>query len=360
MRNIHPVHHVRKHTEARTTGTENVKCQRVLIFSFFSGILSRGIPLYVANLCRGFEESGIRPRQFQCPRVFRRLPRPVLNLLFVFTEQMVVPLFGLAYDKVIYASNSVSILGSLSSRTAMVVHDFIPFRKKNRSFAAQYIRATQHAHALMGRDVVYVSRSTERVANRIRKFSRSRSFLFPNAFYRFLELQEDEPQQRSDHVLLCSGWGANKDLPGALQLYLQSELYRDRPLYILGLAGRTSAVEEFCRNNPAVKDRIIALAELSDREVLKSYEQAAWVWVHSRKEGYGRSVAEARLCGRAVVASAIAPFREQQDPYTYFYFDVESFESAIARCENAKETATKRSPVEHDLLLAEIQRYCRT
>ncbi|MBS1804114.1 MAG: glycosyltransferase [Acidobacteria bacterium] len=268
-----------------------------------------------------------------------------------------MPVLGMRYDKVIHASNSVSIIGCLTRRTAIIVHDFISVNQRNTAFAARYIRATQRILSAFGRDVIYVSRSTERVGRRSRLFRKSRTFYFPNAFYRFLEKRTEPFMERGEQILLCSGWGKNKDLEGALDLYSRSELYKHRSLQILGLAGRNAIVDEFRGRSSIPQEQIEVLPEMSDADVIKAYQSASWVWVHSRKEGYGRSIAEARFCGGAVVATSISPFREQRDEFTFLYSDLEEFKNAVVECERASHLASARQPHEHDLLKAEIGRF---
>lgn len=331
----------------------------ILIFNFFGGLLNRGIPLYVDNLCAAFEYAGVSCRQFTCPRFLRRLPRPFLNILFVLTEQLVMPVLSIAHDRTIHSSNSVSVLGAFSKRTALVVHDFIPNNRRNVALAARYIRMTQRIYAKLGGDVIYISKSTERIGRTIQYFPRSRSFRFPNAFYRFVQMRSERHPVRNEHVLLCSGWGASKDLGGALDLYLKSGLYKKRSLHILGLAGRKESVDLFCEQYPEVAKQILVYEKIDDVEVVRAYESAAWVWVHSQKEGYGRSIAEARLCGCRVVASNISAFREQKDELTFLYADLAGFESAAATCESAQVSNSIRVPTEHCLLQSEIERFCQ-
>jgi len=89
--------------------------------------------------------------------------------------------------------------------------------------------------------------------------------------------------ERCDEVLLCSGVGKNKDLIGALQLYLDSGLWRKRHVRILGLAGHIEIVDEFCHNNPQVKDMISVMPQVDDRNVVQAYQKAAWVWCIPRR-----------------------------------------------------------------------------
>ena len=332
----------------------------ILIFNFFDGVLSRGIPMYVQNLRIALEQHGFSCCEVRCPASLRRVPRVLLNLLFVAYEQAVVPIWGLAYDRVIYPYNSVSLLGSLMGGSLLVVHDFIPNSRRRTKFAARYIRATQRVYAWFGRDVALISRRSEMVARRARLFPRSRTFIFPNTFFRFMQQLRPEGGQRGEHVLLCTGWGINKDLPGALELYRASGLWQKRTLKILGISGHSEAVDAFCAKHREMADRITVLPRLEDDEVGEAYRAASWVWVHSREEGYGRSIAEAKLCGCRIVASDIAPFREQWDSTIFLYSGLSRFLEAWSRCESAAIADIPREPREHALLHQEIARFLRT
>lgn len=331
--------------------------RRFLISNFFGGVLQRGIPIYVQNLRIALEQEGITCREVRCPAMLRRLPHPWLGLLFITWEQLVMPVLSLGYDHAFYPYNSTSILDSVTGKSVLVVHDFIPNSRRNTKVLANYIRTVQRIHAWFGRDVIYVSRSTARIGKRSGRFPRSLTYLFPNSFYQFMKHVSDEPQARADAILLCSGWGKNKNLEGALRLYLESKLYRSRRLRILGLAGRRAVVEEFERAHAEVAGRIDVLGQVDDRTVVDAYQRAAWVWVHSLAEGYGRSIAEARICGSKVIATSIAPFREQADDATFLYRGLEQFQRAVANCEAMSGPVTRRPPPEHEILQSEIRRF---
>lgn len=330
---------------------------RILLFNFFAGILRRGIPVYVENLSIALECSGFKCYELRCPRILDALPRPAINVLFVLTEQLIMPIAGMFFDKSIYPHNSIALLAVFSSRASLIVHDLIPNHARDRKFSSRYVRATQRIFARCGGDVIYSSRQTMRMGRRFRQFPISRIFLFPNAFYRLISVRSEHAPARQDFVLLCSGWGEHKDLSGALSLYLQSGLFRKRPLRILGLAGRKAEVDAFMAKHVELAGKVSVCPRLSDSEVVAEYESASWIWIHSLKEGFGRSLAEARICGCRVVASDIASFREQADTYTFLYSGIAGFLSAVAQCEAAMPYPPRRSHVEHDQLMAEIPRY---
>lgn len=335
---------------------------RFLLFNFFASVYDRGIPIYVQNVRAALERQGVVCREIRCPRLLRRMPKQLLNVAFVLCEQFVVPVLGIGCSRVLYPYNSVSLADSITGRGVLVIHDFVSASLRRRGFLARYIRLTERVHAWFGRDVAYISRSTERMGRRLKLFSRSRTFLLPNSFYGFMGSLRMDPLTRGEAVLLCSGWGSNKDLEGALALYRQSGLCRQRGLRILGIAGHQEAVDAFLQKYPELRERITVLPRLEQAEVGDAYRTAAWVWVHSKKEGYGRPIAEAKLCGCRVVASDIPPFREQQEDRTFFYSGLSGFEEAWARCENAPEEripGRPREPKEHALLAAELGRYLR-
>ena len=329
----------------------------ILLLNFYKGVLKRGIPVYTENLSAVLTSGGFPCVEMSCPPWLVRMPRSIIDVVFVAYEQLIAPVAGLFFRFTIYPYNSASILSALSSRSAIVVHDFIQNSGRKSTLSGCYVVVTQFVHSLFGRDVIYISRSTERIGKSLGKFPRSATYLFPNSFYQFMELTSDTPCTRGDGVLLCSGWGNNKDLPGALRLYLESGLYRSRPLRILGLAGRREVVESFEREHPEIAGRIEVMGQVDDRVVVDAYEQAAWVWVHSLAEGYGRSIAEARICGSKVVATNIPPFREQKDDATFLYRGLAEFARAMEDCEAMDGQASRRIPREHEMLQSEIQRF---
>jgi hypothetical protein len=331
--------------------------RRFLIFNFYGSVLQRGIPMYAENLRAALEQQGFVCREVRCPASLRKLPHPWLGLAFVLWEQLLMPVLTLAYDRTIHPYNSISILGSVIGKSVLVVHDFIPNSRRSMNFSARYVRATQRIHAWFGRDVIYVSRSSERVGRMVKCFPRSRTFVFPNTFYCFMRALRPAQPVRGEYVLLCTGSLTHKDLPGALELYRESGLCEKRPLRIMGIAGHEETVDAFRAKYPYLAPQITVLPQLGNAEVVDAYRTAAWVWVHSRHEGYGRCIAEAKLCACRVVASDIAPFREQWDETIFLYAGLERFVRAWTHCEESTIEPVSREPKEHDLLHEELERY---
>lgn len=139
--------------------------------------------------------------------------------------------------------------------------------------------------------------------------------------------------------------------------YRKSGLWRQRRIRILGLAGHTEVVDAFRETHPDVAERITVLPRLDEADVKAEYASAAWVWVHSAKEGYGRSIAEAKLCGCRIIASDITPFREQRYEGVFLYSGLRRFLEACRNCEASSPDRPIREPMEHEVLRAEIRRY---
>ncbi len=329
----------------------------IYINNFFHGILLRGIPIYAENLLLGIRVSGRNAKMFSCSPLFHSIPRGFLNIFFVIFEQLVFPISAMRSKKTIYPYNSVSIIDSLLGRSVLIIHDFIPNHKSDRSLAARYIRFTQQVHALLGRDVAFVSKSTAKIARRLKAFPKSKKYYLPNTFYMFQELAMNVNCLAGDYILLCSGRGPNKDLIGALELAYSSNVFANAKIRILGLAGDRSLVDKWCKVRSLASDHIHVCGKLSDLDVLKEYKSSRWVWVHSLAEGYGRSIAEAKICGKYVLASDIPPFREQISDTVFLYRNRDQFLLNANRVEMSVNRKIEHvlEPVEHTYLRNELE-----
>ncbi|EED9480503.1 hypothetical protein APP05_001811, partial [Salmonella enterica subsp. enterica serovar Cerro] len=160
--------------------------KKVLIFNFYKGILYRGIPIYSSNLIIALKQKGCIVNEWSCPTSLVKLPRFIIDLLFVFSEQFIMPLmcyFG-KYDKVIYPYNSCSILAAFGDKSLLIIHDFIPNKKAKEkiSLSALYIILTQRIHTFFKRDVAFVSATTKRIARNVAWLKACTFYLFPNSF----------------------------------------------------------------------------------------------------------------------------------------------------------------------------------
>jgi len=333
---------------------------KILVNNFFHGVLQRGIPIYTENLCIALRQQGCEVTEWRCPFWLHGLPRWLLNMLFVLFEQCLMPIRGLFYDKVVYPYNTVALLAACQHGSLLVVHDFIPNRRRDVSLAARYVKACQHLYAAAGGDVAYVSSTTARVAKVVGLFRRSRRYLFPNAFWTFRQAYHGPLPAPHAAVLLCSGSGSNKDLVGALALYRYSGMWQRYPLNILGLAGDGTLVADSLQRWPELAAHLSVLPQLDNSEVVRHYLQAPFVWVHSRREGYGRSIAEAKLCAKPVLASRIPPFVRQKDETVFLYATESEFTAAWHALEQQKGVVvTPAEPKEHVELLTNIDKWLR-
>lgn len=289
---------------------------RVLVFNFFSGVIERGIPLYAENIAESMRRVGLEPVMLRCPAWLRRLPRPVRNLAFALFEQIVAPAMRVLTrcSLTVYPYNSAGVVDAVLGRSVLVVHDFIPNR--HGSLAARYICMTQTVHRLLGRPVCAASTHTLHHLRRLNGFKRCAVALWANPFYSFEAAlavrSESLPAKREPglRVLLCSGLGANKDYAGALKAFAQSRAFAGAELRIVGFGDDAHLAERRLRHLPAVvAGRIRVLPRLSLAELVAEYDGSDLVWVHSRKDGFGRCIVEGRLAGRPVVASDIGAFR---------------------------------------------------
>jgi glycosyltransferase involved in cell wall biosynthesis len=334
---------------------------RVLIFNHFGSVMHRGIPLYAQDIAESMRRVGLRPIELRCPRFLSRAPRWIRNLLFVLFEQLVAPAARvICRCKVaVYPYNSAGIIDALLGRSILVVHDLISNERRGRSLSARYVTATQTIHRRLGRPVCAASELTFAQLRRLAAFAKCPLELWSNPFYSFeAALAERRRQGRHDapqeclRVLLCSGMGPNKDYAGAIRLFAASRVLRDAELHVIGF-GRDAdlARRRLHRLPPRVAERITVHPGLTLEALVDQYLAADIVWVHSRDEGFGRCVIEAKLTGRPVVASDINAFRRQRGVGVYLYED-SRFEAAFAdaidlRASVPMSSAEYHAPLEH-------------
>jgi glycosyltransferase involved in cell wall biosynthesis len=304
--------------------------------------MDRGIPLYAEEITECLRRLGAQSVVLRCPRRLRGLPAPLLNLLFVLFEQLVSPLMRIACrcSLTIYPYNSVGLFDALLGRSVMVVHDLIPNARRNRRLSARYIRGTQWVQRATRGTVCAASEDTFIHLRRLAAFRSCPLRLWPNPFYGFQAAIERQPRPLPpsafpppgpQQVLLCSGMGRNKDYRGALWLFRHSRSLAGAHLRIIGFGDDAAlARRRVARLPEAVRNRIVVLPRLSLDRLAQEYCSADLVWVHSLKEGFGRSVVEGRLSGRPVVASDIAALRRLR-PLGPVLYRANGFDAAVAR-----------------------------
>jgi glycosyltransferase involved in cell wall biosynthesis len=332
------------------TGNPSEVRKRVLVFNFFAGVLDRGIPLYAQDVATCMRRVGLEVIELRCPHWLGRAPRVLLNALFVVFEQVVAPLVRIARSCAwtIYPYNSAGVLDALQARSVLVLHDLISNHRRNTRFAARYIRTTQAVHRLLSRPVCAASPHTLAQLHRLPAFHRCSLRLWSNPFYSFEQASSmyskkpaREPASKF-RILLCSGMGRNKDYAGALKLFRKSRVLANAELRIVGFGDDAGlALRRVQRLPEDFRERIHVLPRLSLQELVEEYVSADVVWVHSRKEGFGRCIIEALLLRRPVVASDIGAFRKLKGLGLQLYrndrFDA-SLELATSRHETSSVT----------------------
>ena len=301
---------------------------RVLLFNFLGGLQDRGIPLYASEVAECMRRLGVPCIELRGPRLLGSLPRALRNLLFVVFEQIVAPLARVVRgcSVTVYPYNSAGVLDALLGRSILVVHDFIPNARTSRSIVARYIRLTQWVHRKRAQPVCGASMHTVAMLRRLKAFERCPVYLWTNAFYAFehaLESASQPPREaagRRRRVLLCSGIGPNKDYGGALRLFAHSRALRHAELRVIGFGDDAHLAQRRLRPlSQRVRERITVLPRLDIAAVAAEYRAADLVWVHSRREGFGRSVVEALLSRRPVLATDIPAFRKLARPGVWLY-----------------------------------------
>jgi glycosyltransferase involved in cell wall biosynthesis len=336
---------------------------RVLVFNFFAGLKARGIPVYAAELEACFRRLGIEHRELRAPSWLARAPAVVQNACYVFYEQLVAPLAGRWWrtDVTVYPYNASSLLDALTGRAVMVVHDLIPNRRESTGLAARYIRLCQAWHAAWGRPVATVSRHTLRQLQRVGRFRRCPLYLWANPFYAFEDALRREvapapgdTPPRPLTVLLCSGMGANKDYRGALRLLRHLPASGPVTLRVLGFGNDAPLAERVISSlPPAWRAGAVVLPRLTLEETVREFTRCDLVWVHSRAEGFGRPVVEARMAGRPVLATDIGAFRAfRRLGHVHLYKEAcfaKAFSAAQADVAAGRVSVASAQPFNHQL-----------
>jgi len=304
--------------------------KKILIFNFYKGILLRGIPIYTDNLVLALEKDGCKVNQFICPKFIAKLPRAIIDIMFVLSEQILVPLLSIfgKYDKVIYPYNSTSILSALTKKSLIIIHDFIPNKKIKRaiSISSLYIVLSQRIHAWLKRDVAFVSSTTYRIGRNVSWLKKCDHYLFPNAFYifenTFSTLQKIDSKDEN-YVVLISGNGSNKQFEKTMGLWSSLTNQENTRLKVVGLGAHKTWASKIA--NEFNQNDVDILPILSDEELVNVIKNSSLMWAHSTHEGFGRPVIEGRICGLNVIATNIPAFREHKDDNVFLY-NTNSFE----------------------------------
>ncbi|MEX1083231.1 MAG: hypothetical protein WEC82_02820, partial [Xanthobacteraceae bacterium] len=263
-----------------------------MVNDFIGGVLDRGIPLYVRNLIFGLREEGIRVSVVRAPAVFRKLPRGAFYVIAVLMEQFVLPVVGfvLRADITIYPYNSIAFADVLSRRGRIVVHDLEQINKPRFAPARLYC---SFCYAAIRRFAYPVFTIADLIREKIVAsgvFDQSPIRLLPNTFYVFENLVRAEGPQavREKSILLCTGSTENKDFSSVIADYLPPALTQGFRVSILGLHKKNEAALLNPLESSLASGRLRLCGQLSDRDVVREYLSHQIVWVHSKREGFGR------------------------------------------------------------------------
>lgn len=320
----------------------------IVINNYFSGVLKRGIPIYTEELVIQMRKKSIKVIELKCPRLMHRLPFSIHNLMFVFYDQVLTPLLGLIVRSKynIYPYNSVSILDSFIGKSVIIIHDLISLHKSKRSLSSKYVSFCLSTGSNFKSDYIYISKTTKRVIDNINLFNDSMGFYFPNTFYRFERIASETVRKDEGYILLVSGNGENKDLCGALELYFSLKDNFRLPLKILGCGNDLGFVNHLLENYEG-RHLVEVIPFIDMRDVVSLYCSSTFIWAHSKHEGYGRAVAEAKLSHKKILCSRIAAFSEQKDCNVYLYSNKDSFENQVKAISFSDFSMNEEKLIEH-------------
>lgn len=328
--------------------------KKVLIADFFGTVKERGIAAYVRDL-EAVAAPVANTVTLRAPAWVRHQPQAIQNLLMVLHEQLVVPVHALFRrpDLIVFPYNSSSFLLSLSPRTVCVIHDLIPYRKRNRGsqLAFAYVACSARWHAWLGRRLVAVSPFTARTLGALPRFSASRIVTVPNCF---TALPADPtspapaPFEGRRRVTLISGAGPNKAFAQAVELMAQAVLdprFAGLGFDVVGFGddhGRATLILDAARTRGLALPSVTVHPLLSRPMLDALIAGNAVTWAHSLAEGFGRAVVEGRAAGRPVVMSRLPVFRALSDPFTFTYRNADPAEFGQAMHDALNASGTTR------------------
>jgi Glycosyl transferases group 1 len=268
----------------------------------------------------------------RAPALCRLLPRNVFYALAVVVEQTVLPVLGLLLraDLTLYPYNSVAVADVLSGRGRIVVHDLEQLNR-GLSFSKLYYLACYRVLKWCNAPMFTISPLSQQRMEKSGLYGRGPITILPNTFYQFERLVGGvKPRPLPPRsILLCTGSTANKDIETLVADHLPKLMDADFHVAVLGLHKVTDAPRLAALDRYIASGRLRVCGRLSDREVARQYRSHALVWVHSRREGFGRCVVEGRLAGAHVICSDIPEFASLADEGVHLYQDAAAFMAAV-------------------------------
>jgi len=330
---------------------------KIVINNFFSGVLKRGIPIYTSELVSKLREDGVEVIELTCPPSFYKLPSWILNILFIFVDQLLTPLTGMAVRSKlnIYPYNSSSLIDMLTGKGVVIIHDFISLKRNKKNLAALYVKFCIFFASKFAKKVILISQSTARVAKKLALFNKAQKIILPNPFFSFEKVVSRLPKNDDGYMLLVSGLGENKDLDTALNYYFSIPDDKRIPLKILGCGnGIDRVLNKIGQRDPHKAIEIIRFIPLTD--VAKLYCNSKIIWAHSLAEGYGRTLAESKLSCKNVLCTRISAFREQVAENIYYYSDIKEFYNKYVFLVNAMPHVEQKPLEEHVRFESELRK----
>jgi hypothetical protein len=305
-----------------------------VIFNPLELISFRGIPKYTIETREMLLAAGATVHTLKVPKFVGRSPRALQVVLFMFYQQLVLPVYAITKRPAVIfdAYNSYSVLGAFFWRYVYVIHDFIPF--SNRRWwlrpGSIYQRFLHKVSRFFPRlELCYIN---EVVAMEGQGLVAKFDGLIPNVVRPLRKTKEDNPEAQSlvqdlrearpgwPIVTTISGGGSNKDFDGLLRL-----LAATRKQVVVVAFGLQQRERSMVPNSLDVVFPGVVTSEYIGTAIAKS---DLFVF-HSLQEGFGRPVIEALMEGVKVLSVSHVPViravMEPLLPLLYLYDDINDF-----------------------------------
>ncbi|EJB0653109.1 phosphomannomutase CpsG [Salmonella enterica] len=219
---------------------------------------------------------------------------------------------------------------------------------------ANYVSYCMLKASQLKADYIYISKTTKRVIDSIELFKNCKGYYFPNTFFRFEEIAKKNTILDLGYILLVTGVGDNKDLDGALKLYSSISKDERLPLKILGCGNAIERVKKIIDDH-RVQSEIEVIPFLDLDDVVSLYCNSTFIWAHSKYEGYGRAVAEAKLSHKKILCTQISAFMEQKDENVYLYTNQNDFHIQYKAVLASKYKDIHGQLIEHEIFKSQLE-----
>lgn len=229
----------------------------------------------------------------------------------------------------------------------VTVHDIRSYYYPDSWVQAFYYRFLLPSALKRCDGILTVSESSRSLLVSVYRLEQERIHVVPNVVDCELLRPAANGAVDADRYLLTVGssW-KHKNVTELLRMHeFWASRYR---LKIVASAGQYREVLVKMVRQLGIQDRVELLSEVSPKELLLLYQHCAALVYPSTMEGFGLPPLEAMACGRPVIVSDIAPFRELygEVPVYVQLGNSESWRAAFAALEGYSE-ARIRSGIEH-------------